>query len=256
MINSVRQSMINLYCHCQEAFRRRYVENEIIPPAIAMAVGTGVHKAAEVNHKQKIDSGLDMRIDEIMDAAADGFYNEVEENGVYFTGTRQELHKELGKAQDLSVKMANLYGHRIAPFIMPIAAELSIQAQHPELPIPFSGTLDVINMDNTIVDLKTAKAKWRAGKEKETVQPAVYRFMASQNFNETFEFGFHVMAYTGETQFIQTENSNQEIEYVVNIVKAMLNSIDSGIFMPAVPNHWICSERFCGYHGTCQKRKR
>lgn len=256
MIKSIRQSMVNLYCHCQEAFRRRYIEGEIIPPAIAMAVGTGVHKAAEINHKQKINSGLDMRLDEILDAAADGFQEEVEQNGVYFTGSTQELYKELGKAQDLSVNMAALYGKKIAPQIMPVAAELKIEAQHPDLPIPFSGTIDVVTDNQSIIDLKTARVKWRSGKEHETVQPEIYRFMLHKNYGHDYQFGFHVMAYDGETQYIPIKNSNQEMGYVVGIVKAMLNSIKSGCYMPAVPGHWICQPAYCGYHASCQVRKK
>lgn len=199
-------------------------------------------------------SGMDMRLDEIMDAAADGFYQEVEDKGVYFTGKNQDLKKELGKAQAMSVKLSGIYALRIAPKIMPLAAEIQIEAQHPDLPIPFSGTIDVIHEDKTIIDLKTARQKWRSGKEKETVQPAVYQYMASQHFKEPFKFGFHVMAYTEETQYIPAD-SNQEIGYVVNIVKAMLNSIKTGVFMPAVPGHWLCQPKFCGYHGTCLARK-
>lgn len=257
MISSVRQSMVNLYCHCQEAFRRRYIEGEIIPPAIAMAVGTGVHKAAETNHKQKINTGMDMRIDEILDAAADGFQTEVEQNGVYFTGSRSELNKELGKAQDLSINLAALYGKKIAPAIMPVAAELKIEAQHPDLPIPFSGTIDVVTQ-KSIIDLKTARVKWRAGKEKETVQPEIYRFMLRENDGHDYDFGFHVMAYTGETQYIPVKKSNQEMGYVVGIVKAMLNSIKTGCFMAAVPGHWICADggKFCGFWHTCKARRR
>lgn len=255
MIKSVRQSMINLYCHCHEAFRRRYLENEIIPPAIAMAIGTGVHKAAEINHKQKINSGLDMRLDEILDAAADGFKAEIEDKGVYFVGSSQELYKELGKASDLSVNMARLYGKEIAPQIMPVAAEIQLQAQHPDLPVPFSGTVDVITENQSIIDLKTARVKWRAGKEKETVQPEIYRFMLRQNYGHDYDFGFHVMSYSGDTQYIQVQKSNQEMRYIVNLVKAMLNSIETGIFMPAVPGHWMCSDKWCGYYNTCKERK-
>lgn len=257
MFRLIRQSMINLYCHCQEAFRRRYIEGEIIPPAIAMAVGTGVHKAAEINHLQKVDSGLDMSIDELQDAAADGFSDEINNNGVYFTGSKQELRRELGKAQDLSITLAATYGKKIAPQIMPVAVEMKLQAKHPDLELPFSGTIDVVAEGNACLDLKTARVKWRAGKENETVQPAIYRFMLKENYGHDYNFGFHVMAYNGDTQFIPAQASNHEINYVVNIAKAMLNSCKTGVFMPAVPGHWICADggKYCGYWHSCRARK-
>lgn len=255
MISSIRQSMLNLYCHCQEAFRRRYLEGEIIPPAIAMAVGTGVHYAAEINHRQKINSGFDMLASELMEYAAEGFEDEVEANGVYFTGSKQELNKELVKAQDLSVSLAKSYAQKIAPQIIPVQAELKIMAQHADLPIPFSGTVDVVDAKNLCLDLKTAKAKWRAGKERETVQPIIYRWMLHENFGQDFNFGFHVMAYNGDVQYVPVENSNQEMAYVVNIARAMLNSIQTGCFMPAVPGHWMCQPAYCGYYANCHVKR-
>lgn len=247
--------MLGLFCNCQEAFRRRYIEGEIIPPAIAMAVGTGVHKAAEINHKQKIESGVDLRLDELQDAAADGFKNAVEESGVYFTGSKHELYSELGKGSDLSVKMAGVYGKQIAPQIQPVAAEIKLTAQHSDLPVPFLGIVDVIDARGMIVDLKTSKAKWRSGKEKESLQPGIYKWLIRRNVNQELDFCFFVMAYNGDTQYVQTEKSDGDISYIVNIAKAMLHAVKNGVFMPAVPGHWLCSEKFCGYHGTCRVRK-
>lgn len=220
-----------------------------------MSIGTGVHYAAEVNHRQKIDSGMDMRLSDIQDAAADGFYQDVEKNGVYFTGNRAELMKELGKAQDLSIKLAGKYLSEVAPQIMPVAAEMKIEAQHPELPIPFSGTVDVVDAKDICLDLKTARQKWRSGKERETTQPAIYRWMLKQHFGHDYGFGFHVLTHNGGTQFISVEASDHEMAPVIGIAKAMLNSIYSGCFMPAVPGHWICQEKFCGYIHSCPYKK-
>lgn len=195
-----------------------------------------------------------MPIDELQDAAADGFKNAVEESGVYFTGTRQELYSELGKGSDLSVQMAGLYGKQIAPKIQPVAAELKLESQHEQLPVPFLGIVDVINQGNIVADLKTANKKWRAGKEKESLQPAIYKFLLRQNYGHDFGFDFHVMAYDGNIQHIEMRDK-ENIGYVVNIAKALLNSCQSGVFMPAVPGHWMCSNKWCGYHGTCLARK-
>lgn len=254
MIRHISPSMLGLYCNCQEAFRRRYIEGEIIPPAIAMAVGTGVHKAAEINHLQKIESGFDMRIDDLQDAAADGFRNAIEDSGVYFTGTRQELQKELGKGSDLSVRMAGLYGKQIAPKIQPVAAELKLSACHEDLAVPFLGIVDVVNQGNVVADLKTANKKWRTGKEKESLQPAIYKYLLKKNYGHDFGFDFHVLAYDGNVQHIEMRDK-ENIGYVVNLAKALLNSVDTGCYMPAVPGHWLCSDKWCGYHGTCRARK-
>lgn len=249
---TIRQSMLNLFCNCQEAFRHRFIDGEIIPPAIAARVGSGVHKAAEANHQQKIDSGVDISVEEMESVASDTFRRLIEDEGVYFIGSSQELKKELGNGEDLSISLTRLYARQIAPTIQPVGAEVWMEAQHPALPIPFSGTLDVIDKKNVILDLKTASKKWRAGKEKETTQPALYKYMAQQTLKEGFEFGFHVMAYTGDTQYVPVESGLGGMSRVLAISKAMLNACETGVFMPAVPGHWICQPKWCGWYERCK----
>lgn len=254
MLKSIRQSHINLFCKCQEAFRRRYCEEEIIPPAIAMAVGTGVHKAAEKNHRQKLFTQTDIPIEEMQDAAAEGFMAEVEQNGVFFTGDTQELHKELGKSKDLSVRLARAYGENFASTIQPQLIEATLEARHPELPIPFSGTVDVVDINDVCIDLKTARVKWRKGKEAETVQPAMYKYLLKEAQGITAWFDFYVMAYNGDVQTVPVEIAPEALRPAVAISKAMLNAMQTGVFMPAVPGHWMCSEDWCGYYATCKVR--
>lgn len=251
-ITHISQSMINLYCNCQEAFCRRYIMGEIIPPALAMAIGTGLHCAAEKNHKQKIDSGFDISLEEIEETASQGFLNEIETKGVYFAEKVDNVQKELGQAQDLSVNLARQYLKSVAPQINPVEAELSISVQHPELNIPFMGIADVITSDDTCIDLKTAKAKWRKGKEKESVQPILYRYLLENTYQKNYTFGFHVLAYNGDVQYIPIVTSNQDMDKIVGISKAIINSVDTGIYMPAVLGHWICQKSWCGYWHTCK----
>lgn len=254
MIQTIRQSMLNLFGNCQIAFRHRYVEGEIMPPGIAARVGSGLHKAAEANHRQKMNSGMDMPISEMQEIASDEYAHLINSEGVYFPGTAQELHVELGKGEDLTVALTANYGSLIAPQITPVGAEVTIHASHPALPIPFSGTLDVIDARGIIFDLKTASKKWRCGKENETTQPTLYKYMAQQTFYKTYEFGFHVLAYGGETQYIPTESGLPGMERIVGIAKAILNACETGCFMPAVPGHWMCSEKWCGWYHSCLER--
>jgi hypothetical protein len=51
-----------MFQRCGEQYRRRYLENEIIPPGISARIGSGVHKAAEINFRAKIQTGED-RVD-------------------------------------------------------------------------------------------------------------------------------------------------------------------------------------------------
>ena len=84
MIASFRQSSLSTWENCPEQFRRRYVEGEIIPPGLAAHIGTGVHRAAEVNHRAKLATGRDEPLGVLQDAARDGYVKAVKAQGAYF----------------------------------------------------------------------------------------------------------------------------------------------------------------------------
>ena len=69
MIESIHQSMLGMWLRCGVQFERRYIREEVIPPGIAARRGTAVHKAAEINHKQKLSTGKDLPISDLKDAA-------------------------------------------------------------------------------------------------------------------------------------------------------------------------------------------
>lgn len=248
-INHISPSMLGLFCRCQEAFRRRYVEGEIVPPGIAAITGTGMHRAAELNFVQKIDTGADLPLDTLQDAARDG-YMAATENGVFIPrGEEASAKKELAKGLDRSVKLTAMFAEKVAPIIQPTASERRLEWQHEELPVPFLGILDVQTADG-IHDLKSASRKWSAGKEDGQLQPPVYRWLIKEIEGQLLPFTFHVVTEK-ETQLVPAVTGEGEMEPVIARAKALINALKSGDFMPAEPGHWLCSSTWCGYYWTC-----
>ena len=83
MIDYVNQTLINAWQMCGERVRRRWIEGDIIPPGIAARIGTGLHAGAEINHRAKLNTGVDEPLDVVQDAARDGYVKSLD-NGVYF----------------------------------------------------------------------------------------------------------------------------------------------------------------------------
>ena len=71
MIKHLSISQLGMFQRCGEQWRRRYLDEEVFPPGIAARVGSGVHKAAEINFKSKMQTGEDMPLDAVQDAAAE-----------------------------------------------------------------------------------------------------------------------------------------------------------------------------------------
>src|SRR5580700_2286114 len=66
-------TQLEMFSRCGEQYRRRYIEHEIIPPGIAMAKGKGFHAGAEHNMRQKLETGVDLSVAEIVDVAVTSF---------------------------------------------------------------------------------------------------------------------------------------------------------------------------------------
>lgn len=248
-ISHISPSMLGLFCRCQEAFHRRYLEGEIIPPGIAAITGTGMHKAAELNFTQKITSGEDLPLSDMQDAARDG-YMEACQKGVFVPKDEEaSFRTDLAKGLDRSVQLTKLFAERVAPTIQPVASEQKMQALHPALPVPFLGILDV-RSEHAIHDLKTSSRKWSAGKEDGQLQPPIYRYLVQENLGTTLPFSFHVVS-DKDVQEIPAVTGQGDIEPIVMRAKALLLSMQTGTFLPAEPGHWMCSPKWCGYFWSC-----
>lgn len=253
MIDHISPSMLGLFCKCQEAFRRRYLEREVIPPGIAAIIGTGMHKGAEVNHKQKIDSGADLPLDAIQDAARDGYMKAVK-GGVFIpAGEESEAKKDLASGVDTVTNLAASYARQVAPSITPIAAEEKLQAEVPGLPVPLLGILDVLDISGWCPDLKSAGRKWSAGKEEGQLQPAIYtHLLRTVRDISSPTFSFEVISHKGEHQHIPVRTQPEDMAAIITRAQILLCTVQTGLFLPAEPGHWMCSPKWCGYWWSCR----
>lgn len=252
MINHISPSMLGLFCRCQEAFRRRYIEGIKLPPGIAACIGTGMHKGAEANHRQKIESGVDMPLGDIQDAARDG-YNAAISDGVFVPeGEESSAPTELAKGVDTAVNLAAAYARHIAPRIQPVAVEERLQSDVPGLPVPFLGIIDVLDGSGWCPDLKSAARKWAPGKAAGNMQPAVYRYLLQQGRGVPMpRMSFEIVTHKGEHQSIMVDAREEDLAPVIARANGLLAAVERGDFLPAEPGHWMCGPKWCGYWHSC-----
>ncbi len=60
MIDHLSASQLSRFTRCAEMWRRQYIEGDIVPVGAAAHIGQAVHKAAEINFRQKIQSHTDL----------------------------------------------------------------------------------------------------------------------------------------------------------------------------------------------------
>ena len=258
MIDSIHQSTLNMALRCGEQCRRRYIENEIIPPGIAAGRGTGVHKVNEVNLKQKVKSKKDLPLDDMKDAARDGFVYAFR-NGVYIPKkNRPAKNKLLNDGLNDTIRCTEIYQEKVAEEIHPISIEEPFELDV-GLELKLAGTMDY-QEEPKVGDLKTSSSKWAADREKKEIQPILYSYVHEKTRGIRPEFKYHVLiARRGKDgQPTSTDYqpsivnpSDSDYEALFAKMRMFIKMLNTGTFIPANPTSWWCSEDWCGYWYTC-----
>jgi hypothetical protein len=254
MIDHLSISQLSMFWRCGEQWRRRYLDNDIHPPGIAAHIGSGVHKAAEINFKSKMQTGADMPLGDVQDAAADA-YDRSLSGGVFLAPDEAPSAKiSMNEGKDAAVALATLFRESLAPTINPALVEHKVVLDIPGVSLPVVTVLDCYTSDHKLRDIKTSGKKWPEDRAHTSPQPTIYRESvkeATGEYPETIWFDVLVKNKTPVLQTIQTTRDNDDLRIVSAQFGIMASSIQAGIFPPAQPDHWCCSPKFCGYYFTC-----
>jgi hypothetical protein len=255
MIKSIHPSHLGMFLRCPAQFERRYINGEIIPPGISARRGSGVHKAAEINHVQKINSHEDLPVDTLQDAARDEYMRLVKDEGVFIPKDQvSEKDTLLAAGLDASTRLAKLYRDSLAPQIQPVLAEqfLEIDAG---LTLPLAGTIDVMTEDNWLPDLKTADKSKAAGEADNSLQLSFYAGMVAQHTGKwPQKISLEILVNNKEPklQSLETTRGPEHWKNLMLRVQLMILQINTGLFPPCDPGAWICSPKWCGYFESCK----
>lgn len=258
MIDGIHQSTINTAFRCGEQFRRRYVNGEILPPGIAAGRGTGVHKANEINLKQKIQTGMDMAVSDLKDVARDA-YVEAFSNGVYLPKDQvSEKSKLLNEGLNDALRCVEVYREKVAETIRPIAIEEPFEIDV-GLDLPLKGRMDY-QEEPKVGDLKTSIRTWPKGRAQKEAQPIFYSLVHEKTRGVRPVFQYDILIArrnkAGEPTSAehQTEIVNPtDAQYIALLhrLEAFLKMLKAGIFPPANQTDWWCDPKWCGYWYTC-----
>ncbi len=160
---------------CLEAFRRRYIENEIIPPGVAALVGTATDAGITRNLGNKIKTGQLLPVDECIDTARDAL-NAAWETGVRLDDDEAKRGIKIvkGGAIDKAVRLSTLHHKELAPIIQPSHVQRKWALSSPGYPCDIVGAIDIQESAESIRDTKTSENTPRADIAHRSVQLSAY----------------------------------------------------------------------------------
>lgn len=250
-------SQLDMACRCGEQYRRRYMEREIIAPGIAMLKGSAVHKGAETNFRQKIESHEDLPVNDIVDAAVASL-DAAAHGEVSLTDDELSIgfKNVIGAATDSVRDMAKIHAEQQAPDYQPVMVEQAVRIELPDSPRDYLGVLDLVDDQDRVIDLKTAKRKKSQNDADSSVQLTGYgaTFKALNGRDPKELILDTIIQGKKETtrQTVSTTRSEADYAALAERINAVNASIAAGIFLPATPGAWNCSPRWCGYFTTCK----
>lgn len=248
-------SQLDSYCRCPEAYRRRYLEGDKIPPAIAMLRGTATHKAAAENFKQKIETREDLPASDFVDIAVSSFDGELS-RGFSLDPDEESVgpEKVTGDARDEVADLAKFHIRHQAPDYQPVLVEERIR-----LALPGSrdllGVIDLADDQCRVVDFKTSSKRKSQPEVDSSPQLTVYAaaYHAHQGHApQSVSLDVTVSGAKGVTrQVLSSTRGAEDFAVLARRIDVISKSIDAGSFPPATPGAWWCSPKMCGYWRTC-----
>jgi hypothetical protein len=253
----ISDSQLTMHGKCPEQWRRRYIEKEVIPPGVAMLIGSGVHIGAETNFGQKIESHVDMPRGEIIEAAVAGFKARIGGDGCLLSEDEASRGKTVvvSQATDTIVTLAGLHADQQAPDYQPMEVECHTRIELPASTHDILAITDLRDDQDRVVDFKTAgKSKSQTDADHSTqltTYAAAYEVDHGRPCSE-LRLDTLVKTKKPKRQILTTTRDEADYRVLASRMDAMLRSIKTGVFTAAPVGAWWCSAKWCGYAETCK----
>lgn len=246
---SISVSRVLCYLGCPLQYRFRYVDHIPAPwrPA-ALAFGTSIHAAVEWFHRERLDGRQPSPEEVVRIFAADWFAQNLD-SIVYPDDETQETLRQ--KAEALLGLYVELVGDRLPAAV---EAPFEVDLQDPEtgeqFDIRIRGIIDLVDSDDTVVDLKTAARSLDAGSLSRHLQLSVYALARLLLTGRIPALRLDSLLKTKLPRLAQqpTVRSPENLAWTVRLIVGVVRAIDGRMFYPN-PS-WRCTE--CEYFAHCQ----
>ncbi|MBA3051905.1 hypothetical protein FP828_03700 [bacterium] len=260
---SLGMSGINMLFKCGEQFRRRYIMNEIVPPGIALIIGSSTHKSIEVDLTEKKDTGKLAPGDLLAEIASEQIKG-AWDKGVILNDDEKLAGKRATRndAINTAIAMSNLHHEIVAPTIEPINLEDYFSFDISGTNWKLAGTSDIEEKVAGGIGLRDTKTAGKSPGKTDADDSRQLTMYSLKVLKQTGSLPKHIQQdyliknKTPKYVSQETERTAGDIKTLLVCVAQAIKVIESGIFTPCSTSAWWCAPAYCGYFGTCKYRRR
>ena len=253
MLDVLSPSQLVMFQRCAERWRRRYLDEDIVPPGLSLHISRAVREAAETCLRHKLHTGEDMAEQDVLDAAVAAYERSLEE-GVHFAPEDEDAaHSLVSEARDTVLSLAALFCRELAPTLRPALVAPSVTLDL-GLPLPVVVTLGCLTGEGEVHKLSTASRRWSADRAHSAPEAALWPEavrVLTGNPPTALLFDILVHTRTPVLQSLATSRSAEDLAALVCQFRLMLDAVQAGLFPPAAPDTWSCTPRWCPYFHSC-----
>ncbi|MBU8870637.1 MAG: PD-(D/E)XK nuclease family protein [Gemmatimonadales bacterium] len=260
-MNEYHQSALSSFEYCAYAYHLERIEGKRSLGSFATCRGTAVHAGREHNLSQKIESGVDCQVDEVLDATRDSVNSDIGKDRIDLAVEPLDgmsKRDAAGKIIDTAVKLAELDHEQLQPTVRPVGVEVPIVIEIPGYPFRVGMRLDSINADNTVSDLKHSCQRRDGLWLTDQYQPPLYALGFSAHTGRPFKqfvYDFVICTRGANRLYAYRREimpTRQQTLAMLNRFSAMHESILKGCFPPSHKAAWKCSPVYCSQYRNCK----
>lgn len=272
-------SQIEMYLKCPRQYYWRYIRDHKRPPGVALTLGSGTHKAAEVTHHHIVDHDVPAPLEMVVAAFSDKFDAQAQDIP---QEAWQSEGVEKGAVKDVGVKLVSMYNTTVAPNVKPQVKngkrgiEKKIDIKIGEVPI--IGYIDLIdtNADSimtteerellkshgldvpslfrtAVVDFKTKTKSYSQDEINGSLQLTIYSYAEQIGLVRFDQF---LNQKRPRFKRMHSQRTLQDYAWMHEIVTGVGKAISAGVFPPCDPTSWACTPKWCGFYYMCRGRQR
>lgn len=257
----ISPSQFNMFRRCPKQYYFRYVLDLIKPPAVAMIKGTAIHKGAEVVHRNTIETGEPLGIEEATQAVVDTFEKSKED-------VEDWEGSDASKIKQSAISNFRTYYKQAVPLIRPAAAEKAFALKLGGIPV--RGVIDLVDqvpgdyqleddpdkpppLIEVVSDLKTTTRLWP--QQKIDMEPQLTFYALAEN-TDRVRVDFLLDQKSGSRyEAKRSLRSVNEKRVLIEDLIEVVDLIKKGVFLRCDPTSWVCTPNFCGYYEKCRGPK-